>query len=276
LEKIHKALIAAALFSCYAKPVKLSGLPAQNYAPHSLGHSHNDEMQARPLQQALQDGFNNVEVDVHLVDGRLLVGHDLSDAKAKNLTLEKAYLDPLCQRVEEHGAVHANGPEFTLCIDLKSSADSTYRALQSTLKNYDSVLVKVVGGQLQSAPIRVVLTGNRPKIETQADRMVFLDAQLHEVLKDPDQIDPLVHSTVSGNYRMFFRWNGKGEMPAKEQQRLRTMAEDMEQLGLRMRLWDAPDQPEAWKAFAHNGVDLINTDHLDQFAAWHQQRFSCR
>ena len=78
----------------------------QSYAPHPRGHSHNDEMQSRPLTQALQDGFTSLEVDVHLIKGRLLCGHSPKDAERKNLTLEEAYLAPLQARVEQFGSVY--------------------------------------------------------------------------------------------------------------------------------------------------------------------------
>lgn len=42
-------------------------------APLERAHAHNDYEHARPLFDALERGFNSVEADVHLVDGRLLV-----------------------------------------------------------------------------------------------------------------------------------------------------------------------------------------------------------
>jgi hypothetical protein len=41
-------------------------------------HAHNDYEHDRPLFDALDHGFCSVEADIHLVDGQLLVAHNLS------------------------------------------------------------------------------------------------------------------------------------------------------------------------------------------------------
>lgn len=242
--------------------------PRRPFTPHVLGHAHNDEMHAEPLQQALRDGFSTIEVDVHLVDGKLLVGHSLGDAQARQLELESTYFQPLKERVEQHGGVFPNWPEVTLMLDFKGDASDTYRAVLPLLKKYESMLVKVRGGEVEPGAVRVSFTGNRPDLKSSKDRLAFLDGQLHDVLLHPDQIDPRLTPTVSGNYRMFLRWNGQGEMPAKDRQKLTNLARQCDELHVDMRLWDAPDQANAWEALADCGVDRINTDHLDEFAAW--------
>ena len=242
-------------------------------APHVLGHAHNDEMQAEPLGQALRDGFTSLEVDVHLVQGRLLVGHTYKDAVQKNLSLEQGYLAPLQQRVQQQGAVYPEGPEVTLMLDFKGDAESTYQALKPLLSSYAGMLVHSQGGESLPGAVKVVITGNKPKVEGCQERSVFLDASVNEALLHPNKINAQLSPTVSGNYRVYFRWNGEGTMPANEQSRLEKMAEDMHALGLQLRLWDAPDQPNAWSTFARLGVDRINTDDLDGFARWHMQRY---
>lgn len=236
--------------------------------PHTLGHAHNDEMHAEPLQQALRDGFSSVEVDVHLVDGKLLVGHTLADAQARQLELEPTYLQPLQQRVAQLGGVFAQGPEFTLMIDAKGDGEATYQALLPLLGKYESMLVKVSGGEIQPGAVKVVLTGDRPELHSAEDRSAFLDGHLHDAMLHPERVDPRLTPTVSGNYRMHFRWNGEGPQPARERQKLTKMAQDCHARGVAMRLWDAPDQPNAWQALAGCGVDRINTDDLDGFARW--------
>lgn len=239
--------------------------------PHTLGHAHNDEMHPEPLRQALRDGFSSLEVDVHLVEGKLLVGHTLADAQARRLELESTYLEPLAQRVQEYGGVFPEGPEVTLMLDCKGQARETYEAVLPLLSKYQSMLVQVRQGQLQPGPVKVVFTGNRPALDGQEDRSAFLDGHLHDALLHPEKIDPLLTPTVSGNYRMFFRWNGQGAQPAGERRKMAQMAQDCQELGVQMRLWDAPDQPNAWQALADCGVDRINTDDLDGFARWHTQ-----
>ena len=51
--------------------------------PLTNAHAHNDYEHTRPLFDALDQGFNSVEADVFLVDGKLLVGHTAFDLEAQ-------------------------------------------------------------------------------------------------------------------------------------------------------------------------------------------------
>src|SRR4051794_37993520 len=70
--------------------------------PLKNAHAHNDYAHARPLFDALDQGFCSVEADVFLVDGKLLVGHTLFELKPDR-TLESLYLDPLRERIKTNG-----------------------------------------------------------------------------------------------------------------------------------------------------------------------------
>lgn len=225
-------------------------------------------MQARPLEQALQDGFTSIEVDVHLIRGKLLVGHTAKDAERKNLTLEDGYLAPLQKRVQQFGSVYPQATQVTLMLDFKGNAQSTYSTLKPLLQKYAGILVRVQGGEQQSGPVQVVVTGNRPQLESLEERSLFLDGSLKQALERPGSIDPAVTPTVEANYRLHFRWNGSGTMPEAERHKLERMADAVHERGLEMRLWDAPDQVRAWETLVAAGVDRINTDDLDGFAAW--------
>src|SRR5689334_22425965 len=72
--------------------------------PLPRAHAHNDYEHARPLLDALDQGFGSVEADIYLVDGQLLVAHNRQDVKRER-TLEKLYLAPLKQRFNQHKEV---------------------------------------------------------------------------------------------------------------------------------------------------------------------------
>src|SRR3984957_8511284 len=96
--KFHFALFLAATF--------LAGISfsssADSVIPLTRVHAHNDYEHKRPLFDALDHGFCSVEADIHLVDGQLLVAHDLRDVNP-NLTLQSLYLDPLRERIKQNG-----------------------------------------------------------------------------------------------------------------------------------------------------------------------------
>jgi hypothetical protein len=53
-------------------------------------HAHNDYERDEPLSDALAQGFSSVEADVWLVDGKLLVAHDLEQATPEDLEKREA------------------------------------------------------------------------------------------------------------------------------------------------------------------------------------------
>ena len=62
---------------------------AEELRPIRQGHAHNDYEQEKPLFDALDNGFCSIEVDIFLVEGKFLVGHD-----KKDLRPEKTILSP--------------------------------------------------------------------------------------------------------------------------------------------------------------------------------------
>lgn len=250
------------------RPIRLSAESA-SVRPHILGHSHNDEEQKRPLEDALAAGFTSVEVDLQLVQGKLLVGHTPVEALQHGRTLEQTYLGPLQERVSRFGAVYPGADEkpFQLVLDIKGPSQATYEELLPLLRRYQSMLTVVTEQQLHPGPLQVVLTGNQPDLRSSRERLVFSDGAVSKVLAG-SQLDPLLSPTVSGNYRGYFRWSGEGSMPPAQASRLRDLAERVHSQGATLRLWGAPDCPNAWSALAQQGVDRISTDQPGRFAQW--------
>jgi hypothetical protein len=128
-----------------------------------LGHAHNDYLHKRPLFDALEQGFCNVEADVYLRNGALLVAHLPWELRAER-TLEKLYLDPLRRIAKQHGGrIHKNGPQFWLLIDVKSDARATYIALDKALARYADIISIVKHGKIEQKAVTVVISGNRAK-----------------------------------------------------------------------------------------------------------------
>src|SRR6476659_2263809 len=96
-------------------------------------HAHNDYEHNRPLVDALSHGFCSVEADIHLVNGQLLVAHNLSDTDPKK-TLQALYLEPLRELARKHnGKIYGSEPRFFVLVDLKSPFAQTYPVLKKVL-----------------------------------------------------------------------------------------------------------------------------------------------
>jgi hypothetical protein len=226
-------------------------------------HAHNDYEHPRPLLDALDHGFCSAEADVHLVDGQLLVAHDRSRVKPER-TLVALYLDPLRERVKQNsGHVYPGGPEFTLLVELKSDWPSSYPVLREILKRYAGMLTSFEEGATRTSAIRVIITGKRSKemFAGESLRYAALDGDLADLdSQPPANLVPW----ISSNWGQSFKWRGAGPMPEAEKLKLKAIVARAHEQGRRVRFWGAPDKPAFWGEMRANGVDLINTDDLDE------------
>ncbi|QDT53516.1 hypothetical protein Pan44_15380 [Caulifigura coniformis] len=241
--------------------------PAQA-PPLPRAHAHNDYEHPRPLLDALAHGFLNVEADVYLTPHGLLVAHDLKDVKPDR-TLESLYLKPLRARIQSNnGFVLAKDAPFTLLVDIKSDAETTYTAIDALLAQYADILSVTRHGVFQPGPVTIVISGNRP-IETmrrQTVRYAGIDGRPGDLRNSPPtspDLMPWISSRWGDNGSSTpFRWKGEGLMPQAEREQLRAYVQKARQQNRKVRFWATPEKPEFWKELTDAEVDLIGTDKL--------------
>ena len=225
-------------------------------------HAHNDYEHVHPLFDALDHGFASVEADIHLVDGQLLVAHDLKKDKPKG-TLQALYLDPLRARAARYGGrIYTNGEStFYLLIDTKTETNATYAVLRRVLQDYGDLLTGFSSNGVTRRAVTVVLTGNRPRdmLAQEPARLAGLDGELSD-LGQPDPKALLLW--VSANWSQSFKWRGKGPIPPEERERVRHIVGQAHELHAKARFWGAPDKAAFWQEMRNDGIDLINTDDL--------------
>lgn len=240
------------------------GWGQQSAVPPLLrAHAHNDYAHPRPLLDALEQGFNSVEADVHLVDDELLVAHDLEDVQPER-TLEALYLKPLRARIDANGgSVHAGVLPFLLLIDIKSDAEATYARLHPLLRRYADILTITVGERVVEGPVVAVLSGNRPRTALLAApvRFASYDGRLPDLERSTD-LPPSFMPLVSESWGRISDWSGEGSPPPGLRAELEEIAARARAQGRRLRLWGTPDRPGVWGILREAGVDLINTDDL--------------
>jgi hypothetical protein len=227
---------------------------------HPNTHAHNDYEHKRPLFDALQNGFTSIEADVHLVNGTILVSHDAPDpAKAK--TLEQLYLRPLdsIARVN-NGYIYPGYRSYViLMIDIKTNGEEIYPVLRKALLKYRSIIKT----PMQDRAVLVLISGNRPidLIKNDPDQLMTIDGRPDDLSKNiPVEIMPV----ISDSYKKYMTWKGKGKPPAEELEKIKALASLVHAQGKKFRLWATPDTKDAWQVLLDNGVDLINTDTLEE------------
>jgi hypothetical protein len=229
--------------------------------PLIQAHSHNDYEHARPLFDALDLGFCNVEADIYLVDGKLLVGHDWKDLRPDR-TLERLYLEPLHDRFRQNrGKIYREGTPFTLLVDIKAGAEAVYPVLDRVLRKYRGMLTSFTAHSTRTGAVTVVLSGDRPfrLVEQQKRRWCGLDGRLKDLQTNPSaHLVPWVSDTWLEN----FSWRGAGEIPKADWEKLRGVVAQAHAQGRRLRFWATGNDPRGWKVLQDAGVDILGADDL--------------
>ncbi len=226
-------------------------------SPLSRAHAHNDYEHDRPLLNALAQGFTSVEADVYLQpDGALLVAHEPQQVRTGR-TLQSLYLEPLRQIAAQNGGHIYPGQSLTLYIDVKTDAAPTYAAIDKVLAPYADLLTRYENGRVTPGAVTVVISGNRvPEVmAAQPLRYAGMDGRLSDLGGPaPASLIPI----ISNN----FIWQGTGDFPANERQKLENIVRTAHANGQRLRFWATPETPAMWQLLTEVGVDQINTDDL--------------
>lgn len=219
-------------------------------AIHPQAHAHNDYEHARPLFDAMNNGFRSVEVDIHLIEGRLFVAHGRPKV-SEGRTLETLYLNP----IDSMAALEA-GRKFidsiTLLVDIKTDPIATLKKLLEVLRGYPNLF--------STGMVRVILSGNRDYELILKSGNVAIDGRPDDLGKGytADKM-PM----ISDQYRHWMHWNGKGKAKSSDLEKVRALAQRAHAEKKKLRLWAIPDNELVWGALLDAGVDLINTDRLE-------------
>jgi hypothetical protein len=271
------ALLSLSTLATTAPATQAAPPVRDDVEPLAEAHAHNDYEHERPLRDALDHGFTSVEADVWLVDGELLVAHDLEDVDPDR-TLESLYLDPLERRARAHGGdVYRRWDGvFQLLIDVKSEATPTYRAVHAELREHRQVMTTFAGGRVRPDAVTAVISGNRdlPFMQAQQRRFAGYDGRLADL---GSGLSPADMPLVSDNWTNHFTWRGIGPMPEAERAKLHDIVTRAHDAGYRVRFWATPDAPgEArdalWTELLDAGVDHVNTDDLAGLEQFLRQR----
>jgi hypothetical protein len=234
--------------------------------PLPNGFAHNDYWHKRPLFDALENGFTYIEADIYERDGRLIVAH-LFPELSYSRTLENLYLKPLLDYVNKNnGKVYTgyNHP-VTLMIDIKSDAERTYSVLKPLLQKYSEILSRYSYGKVYPGLVTIVLSGHKPvkMISAENNRLAFIDEDLRSVGRDTIS-SANIYTMASCKYSKLLNWRGIGMLPDIEKQRLCAFIGIAHKFGRKVRLWASPEDTHVWRTLLACGVDLINTDKLEE------------
>ena len=217
-------------------------------------------------------GFISIELDIYLVDGALLVGHDEEDLEATR-TLEELYLEPLRDHVRAHdGWIYPSEHSLDLLIDIKSDAASTYDALRAVLAQYSEMLTTYSETRVQTGAINVIVSGNRPRglMTSEAVRLASYDGRSEDIDDPRARVPANLISLISDDWEDHFGWRGLGSLSASDSRRLSQRVEKAHREGYRLQFWNIPapeGRPleEVWSQLLDAGVDLLSVEELKAY-----------
>jgi alkaline phosphatase len=220
-------------------------------------HAHNDYEKSNPFWNAYNNRFGSIEVDIFLVDSMLLVAHEVKQL-TKDRTLQGMYLEPIETLLKKHKGFPSTdtGYKFQLMIDVKSEAVATLNALIKLLQE--------LPGIINSKSVSIVISGNRPPIDQFTGYPEYILFDGLPKLSYTNQLRRI--PMFSDNFKLHSKWNGEGSIPEEDKQRLQSVIKHIHSIGKKIRFWNAPDNPAAWKELMSLGVDYINTDRVKEAA----------
>ena len=228
-----------------------------NVYSQANAHSHNDYEQKNPFHEAYNEQFGSIEADVHLVEGKLLVGHDSKDLDASK-TLERLYLSPLSQYNDKKRRLQ-------LLIDIKTDAVPTLERLVAVLKKYPFII--------KNPLIKIVISGNRPDENNYANypSFIWFDGRLDKTYTE-QQLKKI--ALLSDSYSKFVSWKNPWPITNADREKITAAVKKAHDLKKPIRLWASPDFPEAWEEMIKLQIDFINTDKINELSDYLTKRNS--
>ncbi|HMJ71530.1 MAG TPA: phosphatidylinositol-specific phospholipase C/glycerophosphodiester phosphodiesterase family protein [Cyclobacteriaceae bacterium] len=221
--------------------------------------AHNDYIKAEPFYKAFDLKAAYIEADIFLRDEKLLVAHTRLEIDPSK-TIQTMYLDPISEKVK---AGNDSLYGLTLMIDLKTEGAPTLAALVNVLEQYP---------MLTSCPgLSITVSGSYPppgEWKNYPDYIRFDGRPRMEYTRE--QLDRI--TLISTSFNSVSSWNGKGEIPARDLQKIKTVIDEAHKLGKPVRFWASPDAPNAWTKFIGIGVDVLNSDDVQALAIFLKER----
>jgi hypothetical protein len=220
----------------------------------SLIHAHNDYQKPEPLTNALRNRVFSIEADIYLSDNKLLVAHDKKELSVAK-RLDSLYLIPIIELFRRYkGTVSEDSsysPEFM--IDIKENGEAALAQLIKLVSQYRSVFDRSVNAKA----VQLIISGDRGASSTWTSypSYIFFDGRPKETY---DSVTLKRVAFISDSYSNYV--NPHDSVTS----RIGQVVKKVHGLSKLFRLWGSPDNHESWKLQQQLGVDVINTDKVEE------------
>lgn len=195
-----------------------------------------------------------MEADVYLVGDTLKVAHDKKDLTNAS-SLYSLYIRPIVNLFQTHHGHISNDSSYApvLMIDIKENGDEVLRRLVKLLSAHLSVFDR----QQNSGAVQIVISGDRGDRSkwTTWPSFILFDGRINEQY-DKAQLGRVAF--ISDSYFNYAKYKDSADSLIKQ------LVEKTHQLKKLLRLWAIPDNPSSWAHLRELGVDIINTDKVEE------------
>lgn len=225
-------------------------------------HSHNDYNQPIPFYHAFYAGFNSIEADIFVEDGKLLVSHNRKYLSPLR-TLKELYLDPL-----QYALQRDTSRRVCLLIDVKEDYVPELKLLMAELVPLRPLLMT----RQHPGHVKILISGNRP---APADYKNYPDYLFfdNDLALPHTKIEWTRVGQVSLDFGKYSKWKGVGNIPDEDKKRIKHTIDSVHtNTGKLVRFWGAPDNEKSWDTQMDIGADIIGTDHIDLLEEYLRKR----
>lgn len=210
-----------------------------SYSPVNVW-SHNDYDQSIPLYNAFNQEVGFIEADVYLLQGQLLVSHELKDVNPRR-TLSSMYLKPLDSLLKRNDKYVDY--TLTLSVDLKTEGRVAIPVLISILNEFPDLI--------HHPHFKIMVSGEMPKPETWSSipDYIYFDGR-PSIMYTPEQWKRV--NLVSTSF-----------LGLSDERKMDSLIATIHQIQKPIRFWAIPDNPKGWQHMMDHQVDILNTDHVD-------------
>jgi len=216
-------------------------------------HAHNDYQGAEPLTNALRNKVFSIEADIYLYNNKLVVAHDKKELPTAP-TLASLYLQPIVRLFREHRNTINKDSNYapTLMIDIKENGETVIAELIKLLLAHRSVFDRSINANA----VQIVISGDRG-LNSRWNfypSFILFDGRPNEVY------DSAAMSRVAFISDSYFKYI----TPQDSTSRLEELVKKVHGMGKMLRLWATADNPVSWKRLQLLGIDIINTDKVEE------------
>jgi alkaline phosphatase len=209
---------------------------------------------------AYDQEFGSIEADIFLVDSELIVAHDEKELRYKR-SFRSLYLDNIDSCLKKNGGhpYRDSTRNLQLLIDIKTDSIKTLEKLISILEQFSAII--------HNRHIFLVITGNRPNPDSFSHYpdYIWFDGVLSRSYTDV-QLSRI--KMLSDNFQSYSHWNGNGQIPVEDIEKITSGISKAHQEGIPVRFWNAPDFSNFWTLLIQWQVYYINTDHITELSKY--------